>query len=390
MKSGIATLVAAYVLSQFYRAFLAVLAPVLGAEIGATPEDLARASGFWFMAFALMQLPVGWALDRVGPRLTTAVLLALGAGGGAAVFALAQGPGAITLAMVLIGAGCAPVLMAGYYIFARTYSAAVFGTLAGAMIGAGSLGNIASSLPLSLAVEVLGWRGTLWGMAVVTLAVAAAVALLLRDPARVEAGAGGSLLDLLRMPAIWPVLVMMAVCYAPAAGLRGLWVGPYYADVFGADAAEIGRVTLIMGAAMVLGSFCYGPLDRVLGTRKWLVFGGNLGVLACLAGLWAMPLAGGWVTVVLLAALGFFGSSFAMVVAHGRAFFPPHLVGRGVTLLNLSGIGAVGIAQVVTGRIHAATAVPPVEAPYVALFAFFALALVAGLAVYAFSRDRVD
>jgi nitrate/nitrite transporter NarK len=96
------------------------------------------------------------------------------------------------------------------------------------------------------------------------------------------------------------------------------------------------------------------------------------------------------VTVVLLAALGFFGSSFAMVVAHGRAFFPPHLVGRGVTLLNLSGIGAVGIAQVVTGRIHAATAVPPVEAPYVALFAFFALALVAGLAVYAFSRDRVD
>ena len=79
-----------------------------------------------------------------------------------------------------------------------------------------------------------------------------------------------------------------------------------------------------------------------------------------------------------------------MVVAHGRAFFPPHLVGRGVTLLNLAGIGAVGIAQVVTGRIHAAMPVSPVEAPYVALFGVFAVAVAAGLAVYAFARDRVD
>jgi hypothetical protein len=390
MKIGIASLVAAYVLSQFYRAFLAVLTPVLGVEIGAMPDDLARASGFWFLAFALMQVPVGWALDRVGPRLTTAVLLGLGGGGGAVIFALAQGPGAITLAMILIGAGCAPVLMAGYYIFARTYPAAVFGTLAGAMIGVGSLGNIAASLPLSLAVDGLGWRGTLWGMAGLTVGVAGAIAMLVRDPERVTGSAGGSVFDLLRMRAIWPVLVMMAVCYAPAAGLRGLWVGPYFADVFGADAGAIGRVTLVMGAAMVLGSFCYGPMDRVLGTRKWLVFGGNIGVLACLTGLWAMPLAGGWVTVGLLAGLGFFGSSFAMVVAHGRAFFPPHLVGRGVTLLNLAGIGAAGIAQVVTGMIHAATPSPPVEAPYAALFGFFAVAVLLGLAVYAFSQDRTD
>ena len=66
MKIGIASLVAAYVLSQFYRAFLAVLAPVLGAEIGTTPEDLARASGLWFLVFAAMQIPVGLALDRIG------------------------------------------------------------------------------------------------------------------------------------------------------------------------------------------------------------------------------------------------------------------------------------------------------------------------------------
>ncbi len=81
MRAGIATLILCYVLSQFYRAFLAVLAPVLEAEIGASKEDLASASGWWFLAFAAAQLPVGSALDRVGPRATAAVCLGIGAGG---------------------------------------------------------------------------------------------------------------------------------------------------------------------------------------------------------------------------------------------------------------------------------------------------------------------
>ena len=390
MRAGIVCLVLGYVLSQFYRAFLAVLTPVLKVELGATAADLAAASGLWFLAFALMQIPVGEALDRIGPRVTTAVLLAIGGAGGAAVFALATGPGAIKLAMVLIGIGCAPVLMASYYIFARVYSPAVFGTLAGAVIGFGSLGNIASSRPLSAAVGVFGWRGTLWALAGVTLVVAAAIAAFVRDPARAEGAGKGSVLDVLKIPALWPVLAIMAVAYAPAAGVRGLWTGPYFTDVFGADAAAIGRATLAMGLAMVLGNFAYGPLDRILGTRKWLVFGGNALMALCLTGLFLMPDAGGWVTLALLCGVGFFGSSFPMVVAHGRAFMPPHLVGRGVTLINLFGIGSAGILQIVTGRLHGAWADPAVPAaPYAGLFAFYAALVAVGLVAYLWSKDSV-
>ena len=390
MRAGIVCLILGYVLSQFYRAFLAVLTPVLKAELGATAEDLAAASGLWFLAFALMQIPVGEALDRIGPRVTTAVLLAVGGAGGAAIFAMAGGPGAIKLAMVLIGIGCAPVLMAAYYIFARVYPPAVFGTLAGAVIGFGSLGNIASSLPLSAAVDLIGWRGTLWAMAGLTLVVSAAIALVVRDPARAEGAGKGSVLDVLKIPALWPVLAMMAVAYAPAAGVRGLWTGPYFADVFGADAAAIGQATLVMGVAMVLGNFAYGPLDRVLGTRKWLVFGGNALMALCLTGLFLWPDAGGWVTLALLCGVGFFGSSFPMVVAHGRAFMPPHLVGRGVTLINLFGIGAAGLLQIVTGRLHAALADPAqAAAPYGGLFLFYAGLVALGLAIYLWSRDSL-
>ena len=390
MKAGIAALVAAYVLSQFYRAFLAVLTPVLDRELGATPADLASASGYWFLAFALMQLPVGWALDKIGPRATAAALLGLGGAGGAALFAIATTPLQIKLAMALIGVGCSPVLMASYYIFARVYAPAVFGTLAGATVGIGNLGNIGASLPLSMAVEASGWRMSLWVLAGITLVVALAIQALVRDPERVESNAKGSLMDLLRMPALWPVLIMMAVCYAPSAGIRGLWIGPYYRDVFGADAAWIGQVSLIMGLAMVAGNFAYGPMERVLGTRKGLILGGNILTLACFLGLVAMPAAGGFVTVALLAGIGFFGASFPMTVAHGRAFIPPQLMGRGVTLLNLFGIGAVGFLQLATGRLHAAVSPEPSTAPYVAIFGFIAAMLAAGLLVYSFSRDRTD
>lgn len=389
MRIGIAALLLAYVLSQFYRAFLAVLTPVLKADLGVSAADLASASGWWFLAFAAMQIPIGSSLDRIGPRLTSGVLMAVGAVG-AVLFSQATGALHLKLAMALIGIGCAPVLMASYFIFARSFSPAIFGTLAGVTIGVGALGNVASSLPLSAAVEAFGWRETVLGLAAITAAVAAAILALVRDPPRLATARDGSLIDLLRIPAIWPILAMMAVCYTPIAGLRGFWVGPYFADVHGADPLEIGRISLWIGLAMVAGNFAYGPLDRWLGTRKWVIFTGNAVTLACLFGLWWFAAAPPAVATALLVAAGFFGASFPMMIAHGRAFFPPHLMGRGVTLLNLFGIAPIGLAQIVTGRIHAGIPPTPPAAPYAAVFLFFAVTTAAGLAVYLLSQDRTD
>ncbi|MDR9428509.1 MAG: MFS transporter [Salibaculum sp.] len=392
MQTGVVSLVLAYVLSQFYRAFLAVLAPALKADLGATPADLSYASGMWFVVFAAMQIPVGAALDRIGPRRTAAVLFALGGAGGALVCALAQSPLHIVFGMVLLGVGCSPVLMASYFIFARVYSPAVFGTLAGVVLGVGSLGNVASSVPLAWAAEAVGWRGTLFGLAAISLAIAALIAAFVTDPPKAEAEKRGSVLDILKIPALWLILPLMFVNYAPSAGTRGLWVGPYMADVFGADAARIGLVSLVMGLAMIAGNFAYGPLDRWLGTRKWGILGGNLlGAAACFA-LAGLTTGNIWTVTVLLALVGFFGASFPQMIAHGRAFFPAHLTGRGVSLLNLFVIAGVGAMQFVTGRVHAARAAvaeTPAD-PYATLFLLYGALLLAGVAIYAFSRDRTD
>ena len=395
MRIGLICLVLAYVLSQFYRAFLAVLTPALEADLGATSTDLAYASGLWFLVFAAMQIPVGEALDRIGPRLTTVALFAFGGAGGALVFAMAQTPAHITYAMILIGIGCSPVLMASYYIFAKIYPAAMFSTLAGAVIGFGSLGNLASSAPMAWAVDALGWRETMVGLASVTLVIALALWVVVKDPPRVaDEGPKGSVLDLLKIKALWFILPMMFVNYAPAAGIRGLWIGPYGSDVFGADTAMIGTMTLVMALAMIISSFLYGPLERLLGTRKWLIFSANaLGAAACfmLYGLVFLDDPSIWIAVALFAVIGVAGSTFPVLIAHAKPFFPSHLTGRGVTLLNLFGIGGVGVMQFATGRIATAfEASKAPEAAYLAIFLTYGLLICCGLAVYAFSTDRKD
>ncbi len=395
MRAGIITLVVAYVLSQFYRAFLAVMAPVLHTDIGATPENLSNASGLWFLVFAAMQIPVGWLLDNIGPRRVSSILFGLGAGGGAAVFALAQGPGHINLAMILIGIGCSPVLMASYFTFARVFEPRVFGTLAGIVLGVGTFGNVVASYPMAWAVETLGWRETMWALAAISVVVALIAAALVKDPPAIEHVGGekpkGSVLTLLALPALWAIFPLQFVNYAPAAALRGLWSGPYLGDVYGLAPSGIGWVTLVMALAMIAGNFLYGPADRLLGTRKWVIFFGNVLSGLSLLALWMFPANGVVTTTVMLSAVGLFGASFPLIMAHARAFFPAHLTGQGVTLINLLGIAGVSFFQFVSGAMYGATkpGAASVTAPYEALFLLFAIPVLIGSAIYLFSRDSL-
>lgn len=390
MRSDLILLCFAYVLSQFFRAFLAVLTNVLGTDIGASAEDLATASSIWFLVFAAMQLPIGWALDTLGPRRTVSTLLFGGGGIGALVFAFASTSTHINIAMGLIGIGCAPVLMASFYIFARSYPAAKFATLAALMLGVGSVGNLIASYPMALAAELFGWRLALVGLAALSAITAAGLFVMVQDPPKVEHDEKGSVLDILKIPALWLIFPLMFVNYAPAAAIRGLWIGPYLSDVFAVDTVGIGQASLVMGIAMILGTLAYGPLDRIFGTRKWVVLPG---VALSSSALFALALntsSNAGLSIALLAALGFFSAVFPVIIAHARQFFPEHLAGRGVTLLNLFGIGGVGLMQFTTGRIHSATQTGSADQPYTILFTFFAVLLLVGFTVYLFSTEKRD
>lgn len=389
MSPGLLSLVLGYTLSQFYRAFLAVLSPTLTAELGAGPADLALSSGLWYISFALMQPAVGWALDRYGPRETVAVLLGLGGAGGALAFALAGAPWHVHIAMALLGIGCAPVMMGSFFIFARTLPPASMSAAGGAVVGLGSLGNMLGAAPLVWITNLAGWRETLLGLALITLAVALTIYGFVKNPSRPEGGHPvASLRDLLKVRELRSILPLLAVTYAASACIRGLWAGPYLAEVFDASDWLIGWVTLGMGMAMVAANLSVGRAVRIFGSDKRTSVA-NTALLCCvLAGLWLSSGASLTLSAVLLVMVCISDSSYSLIMSHGRAFLPQHLVGRGITFLNMISISGVGIMQFLSRPVYltASRHHEPAQA-YGYIFLFFLIPLGIGLVIYLFSPE---
>ena len=386
MYFGIAILCLAYILSQFFRSFLAVLSSVLANDIGAQPDDLAYALGLLFLVFAVMQIPVGWGLDRFGPRIVSSILLLIGGGGGAFLFASAQNPSHINLSMALLGVGCSPILMASYYIFVRNYSPKIFATLAATFLGIGSLGTLIGASPLTYFVGILGWREAVELIGIFTIFISLFLLFTVKNPdikyeSSVSSGGFWSILKSKDILLIAPIAI---ICYAPVAGLRGIWLGPYFEKKFEATIDEIGTIGLIMSLGMIFGTFFYGPLDRIFKTRKWIVLIGNFICLLSVAALSFLPELSYNFAITSFALVGFFGMSFPVVVAHGRSFVPIELSGRGVTLMNLFAIGGVGVLQALSGFVFERTG------DFGAVFSVYFILILIGLTVYFWSKDNTS
>ncbi len=389
MRSFI-TFLAAYTLSQFYRSFLAVIAPELAEELALDPQALGNLQAWWIAGFVAMQFPVGLALDTVGPRRTVASLM-FAAVAGAILFARAHSTFDLNLAMVLIGIGCGSIYMGAIYVFGRLSRPEQFAQLCSWLLGIGTAGNLLAASPLAYAATAIGWRGAMLVIAAATAVSAVSVFLLIRDPVRIHserpAGFFRGLVEIITIRSLWPLLPLTAVGYSVVLAERGLWAGPYFASVHLLEPVARGNALLVMAAAMSAGAMIYGPLDRILGTRKWVVVAGSGLTATCflMLGLIDLPLPA---AIAVMAALGAFGMTYGVLMAHGRSFFPDHLLGRGITFLNVLFIGGAGVMQPLTGTMmKGLKGGPPAEA-YGALHLVFGVSLLVALAIYVFSREH--
>ncbi len=388
--AGLIILAFSYVMSQFYRSFLAVLSPVLTVELDMTASQLSNALGMWFVTFALSQFVVGPMLDRYGPRLTAALLFGVFAGGGAILFSFATQSWMVVFAMGMLGVGCAPVLMASLFIFGRTFSAARFAILTSWFIAIGSAGNLIGTSPLARAADAFGWRLVMLALAGITLAIALAIYAIVRNPVddRPPKVRSGSYLDLLKIRQLWPIIPMMLVAYSLPVGLRGLWSGPFFSTVYSLDVIGIGSITFWIAVAMIVASLLYGPLDTIFNSRKWVVIGGNVLMVAAMVFLATYPLSGVFITTILFILVCMLGLSYGVMMAHARAFYPSHLLGRGVTLMNFFSIGGSGLMQLLSGEVYSASIVEgePV-AGFQILFWFYAIIAAVAVTIYFLTPD---
>ncbi len=392
----VGTLGAIYMVSQFLRNSIGVIAPNLAAELRLSAGEIGLLSSAFFFSFAGAQIPLGVALDRYGPKICMLVCTAI-AVAGTILFALAASPLAAITARVLMGIGSSCYLMAPLALYARRYAPDRFSMLVGIQLGLGSVGTLLATAPLALSATAIGWRATFLVVAGVVALAGLLVALVVRESHTQEPHHNETLreslagiIEALRTPSILPLFLMQLAAYSSFVLIVGLWGGPFLKHIYGYDLPARGEVLFLAAAAQIAGAMILGPADRLFGNYKTPVFIGlafTSASLAALAVFGAMPIA--WLTACFVG-VGFFSAYTSVLIAHGKSLFAPRLIGRGMTLLNMGTMGGVFFTQTISGFVidlfPAPGGVYPLDAYRVVFAIQVAVLAVAGLC-YLGARD---
>jgi predicted MFS family arabinose efflux permease len=261
---------AAYFMSAALRTVTATLAPTLTAEFNLQARDLGLLSGGYFLGFAVLQIPLGGWLDRLGPKKVILFMLAI-AVLGCWVFQSASSFHGLLLARFLSGLGVSVCLMAPLTAYRRWFAPETQLRANSWMLMTGSFGMLAATLPVQAALPLLGWRGIFGVLAgLVALAMVLIAALvpnwkIANKPAKNESVQQG----------IWshPYFVRMVpigfFVYGGMIAIQTLWVGPWMTRVAGYSAEQAAQGLFAINFAMLLNYWLWGWLNPKLSARGW-------------------------------------------------------------------------------------------------------------------------
>jgi MFS family permease len=343
-----------YFLSYFYRTINAVISAELSSSMHLRASDLGLLTAIYFLSFAAMQLPLGVALDRYGPRRVQGVLLFVAAIG-AALFGSAQTLPGLIIGRALIGSGVAAALIAGLKSIRMWFPKEQLPLLNGCFIMLGTLGAITATAPAELIVAWIGWRALFAGLAAAT--VACAVVIVVLSPESVggrpqPAHGVVSLKQIYTSQRFWRVAPLSTMCISTAWALQGLWAGPWLADVENLGHPAIVHHLFVMALALCAGALLLGIVAERLrrhGVRTQTVLAavGLLFIAAELALILRLPVP----SYLVWAIVGSVRAATVLSFTILAEYFPSEIAGQANAALNILHIGGAFILQYAIGVI---------------------------------------
>ena len=343
---------AGYFCSALLRAITATLAPVLTQEFTLQARDLGLLAGGYFLGFAAVQLPMGTWLDRHGPKRVILWFLSL-AVLGCLAFSAAGSFAALLGARVLVGMGVGACLMAALTGYRRWFPLATLLRANSWMLMTGSLGMLASTLPVQWLMPLTGWRPLFWLLAALIVLSMVAIASLVphwrvdKAPARTaglpcESGYA----PVWRSRYFRKMAPLAFVNYGGMVAVQTLWAGPWMLKVAGNTPLESATGLFWINASMLVTFWTWGLVNPWLMRRGWhatrlIVWGVPLSI-AVLA-----------VNVVGGSAIGWPGWALFCITSSVLGLaqpavgmsFPAALAGRAMSAFNLVTFAGVFIAQ---------------------------------------------
>ncbi|MEA2229227.1 MAG: hypothetical protein QOF04_2857 [Solirubrobacteraceae bacterium] len=346
-----------YLVAVFHRMALGVAALVAQRRYHVGAGALSAFTAVQLAVYLAMQVPVGLAADRIGPRRSLAAGMAAIALG-EAIFALGGTLPAGLAGRALIGLGDAfvfvNVLRVAHTWFEPRRAALLTG-LTGLM---GALGQLLTTVPVHLALGRIGLTATFAGAAALTALLAVAALGVVRDAPGHAPGDGTHepMRATLRTAwsqqrtrlGFWAHFGLMA----PFVTMTALWGYPWLVEAQG-----LGRqtaATWLAIAVVVLGASA-PVVGRLGGRGPGMQLRMALVTTAALVLAWGVVLA--WpgaqpphaVVLLTLMITGLGGSVAVVAFMLARAGNPPHVAGSATGLVNCGGFLAGSAAVLATG-----------------------------------------
>lgn len=263
----------AYFLSALIRAVTATLSPVLTQEFALHASDLGLLAGGYFLGFSATQLPLGAWLDRYGPKRVLVYFLAV-AVVGCIAFSAATTFAGLLAARVLCGVGVSACLMAPLTGYRRWFAPALQLRSNSWMLMTGSMGMVASTLPVQWLVPVAGWRPLFGALAALLLLAMALIAWQVPTWRIARANPGASVAAA-SYAAVWrhPYFRRMAplgfFCYGGLLAVQTLWAAPWMVKVASYTPLEAATGLFWINATMLCTFWSWGLASPWL-TRRGL------------------------------------------------------------------------------------------------------------------------
>jgi MFS family permease len=351
---------ALFIMSMFYRVSGAIIAPNLSEDLNLNPQELGLVGGVFFYSFAVVQIPLGLLLDRIGTKVTMIALNIIGIIG-VFIFSQSSGLNDAVFGRALLGLGMAGNLMGTLKIIINWFDQNRFATLSGLIISLGTIGSLAATSPLAMLVEALGWRNSFIVLALLHLVFVIALALIVKEtPSDLDATCPKGLSNVADNHALslihslktlfldknyWAISFSIFLRYGSFASIQALWAGPFLLNLLGLPTITAGNVLLMLSVGFILGAPIGGFFsDRILRSRKKAIIIAMSGSAVAIL-IWAH-----WESsypAMLLGALlfinGFFNAFNQISFAHIRELMPPEMSGTAMTGINVFSMAGAGV-----------------------------------------------
>ena len=249
-----------YFISALLRAITATLSPLLTTEFSLTAGNLGLLAGGYFLGFASMQIPLGYLLDRHGPKKVVSSFLLIAIIGTIA-FALAKSFSGLLISRVLIGVGVSACLMGpltGYRIwFADEYQQRANAW----MLMVLSMGFVFSTLPVQILLPVIGWRWIFGLIAILILVIIFLTLLFIpkwENEVKNHEEKSGSLSDVWNNKFFRSTIPLGLFNYGGMVAVQTLWAGPWMVRVAGYNPLESATGLFWINVTMLFAFFIFG------------------------------------------------------------------------------------------------------------------------------------